>query len=210
MVEGMELDLTLVRHAEAAWQKGDVESDPPLTERGVAQAKVLAQRAARWKKPTHLFVSPALRARQTAEPLCAAVGVDAVVAPWLQEFALRNDARTAEDADAEAWGSFRSRATGGLGAALAAIGVVPRTAPGGTWDLAGADARIVLVGHGLAHAVLLEYLLGVEGVPWAGYRLQFGHAAFAGVRAFALPQGAVFGLVRYNESQHLPRELRTL
>ena len=43
----------------------------------------------------------------------------------------------------------------------------------------------------------------------AGHRFQFGHAAFARVRAFSLGDESVFGLVKYNELSHLARELRS-
>jgi broad specificity phosphatase PhoE len=211
----MDLDVTLIRHAEAAWDDG---SDPPLTARGSRQAACLAERAARWKKPTHVLVSPSLRARQTADPLCAALGVTADVVPWLQEIHIAGGtslgaARAADAVDERAWAEFRARTTGGLAAVLSAAGALPSASMNGlpqTWTLRGADARFLLIGHGMANAVLLEYLLGVEGVPWAGHRLQFGHAAFAGVRAFALARGAVLGLIRYNETGHLPREIRTM
>ena len=84
-----------------------------------------------------------------------------------------------------------------------------RAAEPGRWKLTNQDARIVLVGHGMAHAVALEWLLGVEGVPWAAHRLQFSHASFAAVRAFPFAGDFVFGLIRYNETDHVTREIRT-
>src|SRR5262252_5844633 len=124
----MELDVTLVRHAEAAWQEGRPDADPPLTGRGARQAAHLAERARRWKKPTHVFVSPSLRARGTADPLCAALGVTAEVAPWLSEIEVAGRtpgaepvaggslgaARAASAVDAHTWATFRARATMGL------------------------------------------------------------------------------------------------
>src|SRR5262245_16396248 len=141
----MDLDVTLVRHAEAAWPEGRSGTDPPLTDRGVRQAAHLAERAARWKKPTHVLVSPALRARQTADPLCAALGATGKVAPWLSEIELAGGslgaARAAGGVDAHTWATFRGRATLGLTTALAAVGAVPDAAPGErpprTWTLGG-------------------------------------------------------------------------
>ena len=218
-----------MRHAEVRFaasadpsgaDAGGADGDPPLTARGVQQAAALAERAARWKRPTAVLVSPALRARQTAEPLCAVLGVPAEIVPWLAEVRAQGGStvdamRAAERIEAEAMAELRARVASGLASVLASSGATPAATPG-RWTLANTeartawnDARIVLVGHGMAHAVALEWLLGIEGVPWAAHRLQFSHAAFAAVRAFPFAGDWVFGLVRYDETNHLTREIRT-
>jgi phosphohistidine phosphatase len=68
--------LVLVRHAKSSWKEaGLADRERPLSGRGKRDAprmgKLLAERAVR---PELLVTSPALRARQTAEALAAALG----------------------------------------------------------------------------------------------------------------------------------------
>jgi broad specificity phosphatase PhoE len=193
------MELTLVRHAEA---DRDAGAEPPLSERGKTQAMRLADRAKHWKKPNAVLVSPSLRAGATAAPLAHALGLEPEVAGWLAEVraevgANLDVAKASLAIDGGAMAELRARVHAGLAQVISAHGG------------AGADARLVLVGHGMAHAVALEYLLGVPPVRWAGLRFQFAHAAFAAVRAFDVGGEWAFGLVRYNETEHLPRELRS-
>lgn len=71
----------LVRHAEAVDETVELR-DPyrHLTPHGRAQARALGERL-RWHDcgPTHLYASPLVRALQTAELVCAAIGGDAGV-----------------------------------------------------------------------------------------------------------------------------------
>lgn len=208
------MDLTLVRHAQALQPpSSESEPDPPLSERGARQAQLLAEYAARRPRPRAIFSSPAQRAQQTAAPLAAAFGLQTKIADWLEEVnapgAANLDAtRAAERIDARAMSELRARTAAGLGALLAAHGAEPAGAPG-RWKLASNDTRLVLVGHGMALAVALEWLLDVGGVPWAGHRFQFNHAAFARVRTYPFGGDSVFGLARYNAIEHVPRELRS-
>jgi probable phosphoglycerate mutase len=83
------LTLHLVRHGDTAqsaegYFAGDI--DPPLTERGLEQAHALGRLA-----PTldlaQVYVSPKLRARQTAEPIVAASKAPMVIEDGLREIA---------------------------------------------------------------------------------------------------------------------------
>jgi phosphohistidine phosphatase len=71
----------LVRHAEAVDETVELR-DPHrhLTPHGRAQARALGERL-RWHDcgPTHLYASPLVRALQTAELVCSAIGGDACV-----------------------------------------------------------------------------------------------------------------------------------
>ncbi len=71
----------LVRHAEAVDETVELR-DPyrHLTQHGRAQARALGERL-RWHDcgPTHLYASPLVRALQTAELVCNAIGGDASV-----------------------------------------------------------------------------------------------------------------------------------
>lgn len=80
-------DLTLVRHAQTIWHAENRYagvSDVPLDDTGRAQAAALA----RWVR-THphdvVVCSPVSRARETAAPLAAELGVEVEVAPALRE-----------------------------------------------------------------------------------------------------------------------------
>jgi probable phosphoglycerate mutase len=83
------LTLHLVRHGDTAqsaegYFAGDI--DPPLTERGQKQAAALG-RLAPSLKLAQIYVSPKLRARQTAEPIVAASQAPLVVEEGLREIA---------------------------------------------------------------------------------------------------------------------------
>jgi phosphohistidine phosphatase SixA len=71
----------VIRHAEK--QLGSI-ADPPLTAAGEARAELLGQMFGDAKAPGHIdaiYVSPALRNRQTAAPLAAQLGIEEAVAP---------------------------------------------------------------------------------------------------------------------------------
>ena len=81
------MELILIRHAlPVRMESGDGSPvDPHLSEEGVAQAGALA----RWwgQRPLdRLYVSPLRRARETAQPLCDAQGLEATLEPGVVEF----------------------------------------------------------------------------------------------------------------------------
>ncbi len=83
------LTLHLVRHGDTmqaaeGYFAGDI--DPPLTERGRAQAEAVGRVASRLSL-TAVYVSPKLRARQTAEPILRACSLEPVVEEGLREIA---------------------------------------------------------------------------------------------------------------------------
>jgi probable phosphoglycerate mutase len=83
------LTLHLVRHGDTAqsaegYFAGDI--DPPLTESGLAQAHALGRLAATLDL-AQIYVSPKLRARQTAEPVVRASSAPMVVEDGLREIA---------------------------------------------------------------------------------------------------------------------------
>lgn len=70
--------LVLVRHGESEWNREhriQGQLDPPLSDRGRAQALRLARRIAA-RRPAAIYASDLVRAMQTAEPVAAATGVD--------------------------------------------------------------------------------------------------------------------------------------
>jgi alpha-ribazole phosphatase len=83
------LTLHLVRHGETlqaaeGYFAGDI--DPPLTDHGRAQAEALGRIASKLELAA-VYVSPKLRARQTAEPTLRACGLEAIVDDGLREIA---------------------------------------------------------------------------------------------------------------------------
>ena len=79
------MELFLCRHAQPQWIKDDLCIDnPPLTELGRRQASLLGERLSR-ERFDHVYVSPLLRTRQTAEPILSALKRDEVIQPWLEE-----------------------------------------------------------------------------------------------------------------------------
>jgi probable phosphoglycerate mutase len=83
------LTLHLVRHGDTPQAAdgsfaGDI--DPPLTDRGLAQAEAVGRLAAKMSLAA-VYVSPKLRARQTAEPILRASGLEAVIDDGLREIA---------------------------------------------------------------------------------------------------------------------------
>jgi phosphohistidine phosphatase len=79
MTRGMARQLWLLRHGEAVPHDDDDDARP-LTERGVEQARAAGRALVRLDAAVHLcLTSPKLRARQTADPACAALGLEPVV-----------------------------------------------------------------------------------------------------------------------------------
>jgi len=81
------LRLLLVRHGLTTANQEDRwigRTDPPLNEEGLAQAKALATRLA-GEGLTAIYSSPQLRARQTAELIARACGLEVRIEPELRE-----------------------------------------------------------------------------------------------------------------------------
>lgn len=73
--------IIFIRHAEPDYT---IDS---LTEKGRREARLLAERTAKWKV-TDFYCSPLGRARATAEPTLQALGREAEICDWLQEFTI--------------------------------------------------------------------------------------------------------------------------
>lgn len=74
------MKIIMIRHGDP-----DYEHDS-LTEKGVREAKLLAERVAKWDNITQFYCSPLGRAKKTASYSLAAVGREAVTCEWMQEF----------------------------------------------------------------------------------------------------------------------------
>ena len=80
--------LIVVRHAEAA--PGEPDELRPLTDAGRATARALGERLAP-RSPDAVLCSPLLRARETAEQIARAAGIDAEVDERLAPGATADD-----------------------------------------------------------------------------------------------------------------------
>ena len=202
------MQLVLVRHGET--QRVESESgiaNPGLTEAGHDQAKRLAAWMAAHDRVDALAVSPLLRARQTAEPLAAALGLDAVVVDELAEF----DAASSSYIPME---EMRSTQHPRLRAMVE-----------GRWDEFGAPVepevfrstivrtldrlaathpgqQVAVVCHG---AVINAYLGDVIGTP----RLLWFEPRYTSLSRVLVSRGGVRSVESMNELPHLePGELR--
>jgi broad specificity phosphatase PhoE len=171
-------ELVLVRHGETVWHAENRyagRSDVPLTERGHEQAETLA----RWAAGAGLdavITSPLGRARDTARPTCAALGLDARVDERLVEVdfgkgeGLTRDEMRETFPDARA--AFLERpASRPLPDGESGADAVARAAPALAESAsAHPDGRVLVV----AHQTLLRLLLcSMLGIPLDHYRRVF-------------------------------------
>jgi len=91
---GSDVRIYLVRHAKAA--PGDPDQLRPLTPQGREEARLLAEQLAA-ERPDAVVTSPLLRARETAEVLARACGLEAVPDERLAPGATSLDARHAAE-----------------------------------------------------------------------------------------------------------------
>lgn len=155
----------LLRHGQSTWNatnRWQGRADPPLSESGVEQVREAARAAA--PVVTRVWTSPLRRARETAEPLAAAWGVELTVeAAWQERDAGEWTGLTRAEIELR-WPGYlaeRRRPPGFerdeelLDRALGAVHAVSR-------DLGG--ARGVVVSHGGLIRVV-ERALGAEAPP---------------------------------------------
>lgn len=224
-----------MRHAQPEWTRdGLTVVDPPLTELGRVQAERLAEALAaehRSRGPfDEVFVSPMVRARETAAPVLAALGRDEVVAPWLEEIRdpvwHGSPAEKAEKAYAELRGRRSEDRWNGLDGGESVRGFVDRIHAGATeffgergvaragtvlpvWDITEPGRRIVLVAHAGTNSVTICHLLGLEPTPWEWDRFVLGHTSISRLEAVPLGDGYTFSLTRLSDQEHLPLVERT-
>lgn len=221
--------LTLVRHAEPAYVVDGISwTDPPLTDRGREQAVLLAKRVAEWNID-EIWVSTMVRARQTAEPVAEAAGVEPQVMHWLceirnppewdgspadeiEEFFANAQDRSVEEMwegapGGESFRDFRHRIHGGLEETFAARGVVPA---GGMhlWDGLD-DRRVVVVAHGGTNALIVGKLLGVDPTPWEWDRFTHVHTGVSRLLSQPTAGHYSWSLRALSDRSHLPPDMVT-
>jgi probable phosphoglycerate mutase len=214
--------LTLLRHGDPDWAPGGGPSveDPGLTPFGRRQADTVAAALAR-TPVDFLYVSPCLRARETAAPIEAATGRVARVIDGLAEIGVAVTGLTQEDVDryfqeatqrplvehwegwpgAESFHDFHARVTGALNGLLATHGMHPTREHDFTvWNAPEPPVSILVVAHGGTNAVLLAHLLDVRPVPWEWLRFESQLAAYSVAEARPLGErGVVWSLQNFNE-----------
>jgi probable phosphoglycerate mutase len=224
------VELILVRHAEPEWVRDGMSvDDPPLTERGHEQAELLAGRLA-GEAFDQFYVSPLVRASQTAAPVAKVLEADAHVATWMEE--IRNPiwhgspAEKAEEAfrvqrarpaherwdglpGGESVREFVVRMRSGIAAFLAEHGIQPVPGDLPVWRAEGARRRILCVAHAGTNSVLICHLLGLEPTPWEWDRFVLGHASITRLEALPVGDGLTFSLTKLSDVEHLPAGLRT-
>ncbi|MCB9729682.1 MAG: histidine phosphatase family protein [Deltaproteobacteria bacterium] len=230
------MEMVLVRHAEPAWLgPGGAVNDPGLTPLGAEQAQALARHLAaalrRDAGPVWLWCSPARRARETAAPLCAELGLEAEARAWLAETETPDftgmsapslaevwrDARRRDLAawwggfpDAEDLRTFSARVASGVDAGLATLGASREAgAEAGLWRALPRDGRLVVVSHAGTTGALVGHLLGLPPVPWPWERFPTGHASITRLRTTGIAGGAIFALHTLGSRGHLPSEAHT-
>lgn len=223
------LRLTFVRHGEPAWVVGGLTdyADPPLSARGVAEARSLAG-AGCWDGVTDLWVSPLRRASETADHLEPVLGVRRRVRPWLAEIALPAswsgspvdqvqqmmavaNARPLADwwdgvEGGERTRDFHQRVTEGLESSLGELGYRPLH--GGAREHAWAgptEARhVVIVAHNGSNSVAISHLLGLDPVPWEFERFGAPTASVSVVSSLPIGSVEVFAMRAFGITAHLP------
>ncbi|MCU1453624.1 MAG: Alpha-ribazole-5-phosphate phosphatase [Acidimicrobiales bacterium] len=228
-----------MRHGEPAWTtaEGLGRNDPGLTERGQAQARMLATRIAdpdvepALGPVDRLLVSPAVRAQETATPIADALDMKAETLDWLWE--LRNPpawegapVEVIQEAfneikgrDRAGWWrglhggesprDFHQRVTRGLRSLLADAGMRPASEEGLWLVEEDAPQRIVLVAHGGTNSTIVAHLLGVPPEPWEWERFTMGHASVALLVTAPLAGAHLWSLRALGDAGHLPIHDRT-
>jgi broad specificity phosphatase PhoE len=157
--------LLLVRHGETAANIDGLllgRADPPLTERGKAQARALA---AVLPTPDRVIASPLRRALDTAEGFGRAVEVDA---RWIELDYGDLDGRAASSVPAEVWERWRADPTAAPagGEPLAMLGRRVRDACDALRDDA-ADDVVIVVTHVSPIKAAVAWALGVpDDIAW--------------------------------------------
>jgi probable phosphoglycerate mutase len=218
--------ITLIRHGEPDWSPigGPSVSDPTLTPFGVCQAKASARVLADQEFDA-LYVSPYLRARETAAVIGEALGVEPVVVEGIEEVGVNVEGLTQEEVNeyflagsqrplsehwsgwpgSETFHDFHQRVTSSVTQILERHACHPRREHDFTlWNLPESKPSIAIVAHGGTNAVILTHLLDIRPVPWEWMRFETGLAAFSILQSRPIgPEGHAWSLQNFNCEAHL-------
>jgi probable phosphoglycerate mutase len=220
------VEIVFIRHGEPDWTPDACAvNDPGLTDLGHAQARRVAERygAAEFD---HLWVSPARRARETAAPVSAALGMTPVVHDWLVEAGTPDWEGASPEAVREVLIGGRSRGVSdwwdGLPGGESLAGFVQRIGRGfdavladlggerdletdgvGRWRTLPREGRVLAVCHAGTIGASVSHLLGLPQVPWAWERFFAGHATATRLATTPIAAGAIFSLRTFGDRAHL-------
>ncbi len=195
----MTTQLIFIRHAQSTWnevRRWQGHANPPLAESGRRQARLLAQRLAKWKIDC-LYASDLLRAAETAEIIGAAIGLKPIHdSLWRERGFGALEGLTAEEIALqfpEAWASRMVGPISGVPGAEPQADVIARSLAGCSNLLTQhQDQTVVVVSHG---GMILTTLVHLLGLPPSGHSLlvvgkntsisrvaiENGHARLAGL-----------------------------
>ena len=227
------MEIVIIRHAQPEWVKDGLNVvNPPLTSLGVEQSEALAH-SLRDEHFDEVYVSPLLRAIQTAEPVLREMKRDIHIVDWLEEIRDPMWHGTPEEKAQEAWkaekakrsherwlgldggenvDAFVSRINDGTATFLRSVGLtradnsLPVWEPGETYQH---GKRIALICHAGTGSVAICHMLGLQPTPWEWERFVIGHATINKVSALTLGDGITFGLSQLSGNDHLAPHLRT-
>jgi probable phosphoglycerate mutase len=224
------MEFVLIRHAQPEWVKdGKSVVNPPLSELGFRQADILGERL-KDDRFDHVFVSPLLRARQTAEPFLKHHERPQVIEPWLEEIRepawhgqpaevtvkAYNDDAKANSLDrwsglsgGESVSEFVARIRSGCSEFLLRHGVRRQDTLLPVWDIDDPKTSFVFVAHAGTNSVIICHLLGLEPTPWEWERFVIGHASMTTIKAIKLGDGYTFSLENLSDLEHLALTDRT-
>jgi probable phosphoglycerate mutase len=224
------MEFVLIRHAQPEWVKdGKSVVNPPLSELGFRQADILGERL-KDDRFDHVFVSPLLRARQTAAPFLKHHERPQVIEPWLEEIRepawhgqpaevtvkAYNDDAKANSLDrwsglsgGESVIEFVARIRSGCSEFLLRHGVRRQDTLLPVWDIDDPKTSFVFVAHAGTNSVIICHLLGLEPTPWEWERFVIGHASMTTIKAIKLGDGYTFSLENLSDLEHLALTDRT-
>ena len=178
----------------------------------------------------HVFVSPLLRARQTAAPFLNHHARPQVIEPWLEEIRepawhgqpaevtvkMYNDDAKANSLDrwsglsgGESVSDFVARIRSGCTEFLLRHGVRRQDTLLPVWDIDDPKTSFVFVAHAGTNSVIICHLLGLEPTPWEWERFVIGHASMTTIKAIKLGDGYTFSLENLSDLEHLALTDRT-
>jgi probable phosphoglycerate mutase len=172
--------------------------DPPLNAEGCTQAQAVA-RLLESEGVTRIVASPLQRARQTAEPLAARLGLPVeTIDGWAEADRGTQRYRSTETLRAEggdAWSRFLANPIGYLGSDPTSFQAGVLAALGETVESEPPAARVAVFAHGLPINIVLSHVLGLDNIT----RFLVGYGSVTRLRHFG---DGRYGVASINETGH--------
>jgi broad specificity phosphatase PhoE len=227
------VEIVLVRHGQPEWVKDDLNVDnPPLTALGFRQAELVG-RALEKQHFDEVWVSPLLRAQQTAAPLLQMLDLplgEESTQAWLEE--IRNplwhgtprekaDAAYQEERnrpaekrwdglqDGEPVRDFVVRIHSGANSFLLERGITRSAQQLPVWNIEKPERSILLIAHAGTNSVFINHMLGLTPTPWEWERFVIAHASINRLSSYEIGDGHTFGLTKLSDVEHLHADERT-